>query len=673
MATLTHIPLAQLRLSPTNARQTPGDVTSLANSIRAVGLITPLAVTAVTLPDNVAYRHPDFANLVWSGRGQKPAWVNEWPAGQELPKATPLFLVEAGGRRLAALQRLRDQGVLPLEFPVPCCVFDSPALARSLAENMERAPMDLVQQFQAFARLIGEGQDVHQVAEQFSVTPQFVRQRVRLAQLVPEVIDAYRQSRCTLQQMEALTFGTPEQQRAIVMDPRIPGAWELRARLRGSVVPQYDRRVKFVGMQAYLDAGGRVAEDLFASTADLLDVDILDQLVAEKLQAAADAEMAAGAAFTAVIPPGFSKPADLTAALKDYKPTPAQQAELDALERKAAELEEAIQEANGEDEQLGAELEQVQEQIDTLTDQCEHYPEGIPIGRVLSIGYDGVVIVEAVVRKADVVQARKQQEPEKDDTSAPERPAGPTAARAELTVKCAQEIAQYRGAMAALAVEADTQLALALLAQAWDSAIFGPLQGLEHGTMPRWFRSEAWLGTVERCPPDLRPEAVQEEINARTLAAAQSRRRLFADACQRDENTMRESIPLSWYINQPKIALLQILAHCMAHAIADPDARDTNSLYNLPTGARNTIANILSHAADRADCDMSKWWKPSAAWLKSYGREKTLCAVEQAAPDAWEAIGGLKPAQLYTAAADALSKANWVPAFATPEGMRGEQ
>ncbi len=671
MATLTHIPLAQLRLSPTNARQTPGDVTSLATSIRAVGLITPLAVTALRLPDNEAYRHPDNDSLTWSGRGKKPAWVNEWPADQELPKATPLFLVEAGGRRLAALQRLRDQGAIPADWPVPCCVFETPALARSLAENMERAPMDTVQQFQAFARLIGEGQDVHQVADQFSVTPQFVRQRVRLAQLVPEVIDAYRQGRCTLQQMEALTFGTPEQQRAIVMDPRVPGAHELRARLRGGVVPQDDRRVKCVGLQAYMDAGGRVAEDLFASTADVVDVDILDQLVAEVLKAAAEAETAKGAAFTVIVPPGMPRPQDVTAALKDFAPTPEQQAQLDALNRRAGELEKAIQ-AEGDDESLGTQLAQVDVQIETLMEQCEHHADGVPIGRMLSIGYDGALVIEEVARKSDLIKARKQRAAEAGDSSAQEPTKGPPPARTELTVKCAQEIAQVRGGVAALAVQGSTQLALALLAQAWDAAIFGPLQGLEHGSMPRWFRPEAWLGTVERCPPELRPEAIQEEINARTLASAHARRRPFAQACQRDENAMRETVPLSWYIGQPKVELLQILADCMAHAIADPDAAETNSRYNLPTGARSTVASILSACADDQDCDFAQWWQPSAAWLKSYGREKTLCAVEQAAPDAWEAISGLKPAQLYTAAADALSKARWVPAFATAEGMRGE-
>ncbi|MCA9173780.1 MAG: ParB N-terminal domain-containing protein, partial [Planctomycetales bacterium] len=129
MTTHIDIPLSQLKLSPTNVRTDPGDVRTLARSIQSIGLINPLAVTE-------------------NGRG---------------------WLVEAGGRRLAALQLLRDNGHFAKDEPIPCTVFDSPSVARSLAENHERAPMDAVQQFQAFDRLIGEGHTVHEVAETFSV------------------------------------------------------------------------------------------------------------------------------------------------------------------------------------------------------------------------------------------------------------------------------------------------------------------------------------------------------------------------------------------------------------------------------------------------------------------------------------------------------------------------
>lgn len=166
MTTQTDIPLSKLKLSPTNARHDPGDVTTLANSIRSVGLISALAVTK-------------------NGRG---------------------WLVEAGGRRLAALQLLAEEGHIGAGHLVPCMVFDTPSLARSLAENHERAPMDAVQQFEAFARLIGEGRTVHDVAEAFSVTAQYVRQRVKLAELAPEWLKGYGKAK-TLQALASIGLG----------------------------------------------------------------------------------------------------------------------------------------------------------------------------------------------------------------------------------------------------------------------------------------------------------------------------------------------------------------------------------------------------------------------------------------------------------------------------------
>lgn len=123
------------------------------------------------------------------------------------------------------------------------------------------------------------------MAEAFTVTTQFVRQRVKLAELCEDVITAHRQGRCTLEQMAALTFGTHEQQRAIVAVRTVPGAYELRARLRGRLVKTDDARVKLIGMPAYTAAGGRLAEDLFASTAELLDAG-LAQHVANSTQLA---------------------------------------------------------------------------------------------------------------------------------------------------------------------------------------------------------------------------------------------------------------------------------------------------------------------------------------------------------------------------------------------------
>ena len=54
------------------------------------------------------------------------------------------FVVVAGGRRLAALQLLAEQGRIDASFAVPCQVRDDDATELSLDENVLREPMSIL-------------------------------------------------------------------------------------------------------------------------------------------------------------------------------------------------------------------------------------------------------------------------------------------------------------------------------------------------------------------------------------------------------------------------------------------------------------------------------------------------------------------------------------------------
>lgn len=651
------VPLAQLRLSPTNARQQPGSVDSLANSIARVGLITPLAVTAMSGEPDVAYRN---GNLTWSGRGKRPLWVVKAIAsGRTLSEFAcgSGYLVEAGGRRLAALQLLRDQGKLPADSPVPVMLFESPDLARSVAENTEREAMDPLQQAQAFGRLLGEGRHVEDIATTFGVTVQYVRQRAKLAELVPEVIEAWRQKRLDLQQCAALTFGSPEQQRAIVADPgNIPGALQLRERLRGALVRQEDRRVKFVGLQAYKDAGGRLAEDLFASTADLVDAELLDRLVAQKLAEECESAMAVGGWAFAVAQDsmtGYTHP--------EYEypePDASAQEKVAALHKKAAAIEEQIGEAEGDDDTachaaLSAQLEAVYEEIEAI-EESDRRPVA-PIGVLLSVAYNGNLQVQEAMRVEDVKDWRAQQRREgsapPDGHRTPPNPPG----REDLTVKCAEEIAQTRQAALALKVAAMPQLALAVLAQWLDFAIFGSLSMPDYPM--GWNRPAPLPGHFSRCNTP-RPEDLSGQLRAVTLPQAQQRRKPFAAERSRDEQA-KACIPLEWYLEQPKVELLQILADAVAHALTDPDSNEKGGHDSVSSSARPTIRALVT----AAELDLADYWKPSPAWLKGYGKTKTLQALEGVDQAFAGALAKAKAGEIYEKAAERLAEARWVPEF----------
>ena len=63
--------------------------------------------------------------------------------------------------------------------------------------------------------------------------------------------------------------------------------YQIKTMLKPDAVSASDRRAKYVGLDAYKEAGGRVSGDLFADKTLLEDEAILDQCFADKLAVAA--------------------------------------------------------------------------------------------------------------------------------------------------------------------------------------------------------------------------------------------------------------------------------------------------------------------------------------------------------------------------------------------------
>jgi ParB family transcriptional regulator, chromosome partitioning protein len=60
-------------------------------------------------------------------------------------------------------------------------------------------------QFEAFKKLADEGRGEEEIAARFGVTPQIVRQRLKLAVVSPKLIAAYRKENMTLDCLMAFT------------------------------------------------------------------------------------------------------------------------------------------------------------------------------------------------------------------------------------------------------------------------------------------------------------------------------------------------------------------------------------------------------------------------------------------------------------------------------------
>lgn len=181
---LQFIDLENLTISPLNVRKHGAkDVADLKTSIATLGVLQPLLV-----------------------RPQKESG----------------FEVIAGQRRLNACRALAEDAAQGDEAstpePIPCLVMedgeDAAAIEASLAENIERLPMDEIDQFKAFTKLVKEGRSVEGIAATFGITERMVEQRLALGRLYAPILTAYRKNAVSARDIRILTMATTKQQKA---------------------------------------------------------------------------------------------------------------------------------------------------------------------------------------------------------------------------------------------------------------------------------------------------------------------------------------------------------------------------------------------------------------------------------------------------------------------------
>lgn len=260
------IPLADLYLSDMNPRQEadPEGIALLADSIAMIGLIQPIA----------GFR--DEAGKIG---------------------------VVAGGRRWRAIKLAleRDPALADARpdlalVPVRLAPDAPTARAWAAVENTAREDLHPADEIRAFGRMREGGADVPTIARTFGLTEAHVYRRLALSALPAPVLDALKAGEITLGAAKAFTIADDEALALSVLD-RIRGSEVSEHRLKQMLQPEAinagsDRRARFVGLDAYRAAGGRISADLFADATLLHDTDLLDRLFAEKLEAEADAKEA---------------------------------------------------------------------------------------------------------------------------------------------------------------------------------------------------------------------------------------------------------------------------------------------------------------------------------------------------------------------------------------------
>lgn len=291
---------------------------------------------------------------------------------------TGMFEVPAGGRRYRALELLVKQKRMSKTQAVPCVVREGGiAEDDSMAENDERVGLHPLDQFRAFRTLCDLGMSEEDIAARHFVTPAIVKQRLRLASVSPKLHEVYAEDIMTLEQLMAFSVNGDHVRQEQVWDnvsrSGYDEPYQIRRMLTENAIRASDRRARFVGIEAYEQAGGPVLRDLFGDDEGgwLQDVALLDRLAAEKLKAGADAIALEGWRWISV---AVDFPFGHGNGLRKLEGTPAaltidQQTAIDTLNAEHERLETEYQDADELPDDVDQRLGEIEASLLTLEDR----------------------------------------------------------------------------------------------------------------------------------------------------------------------------------------------------------------------------------------------------------------------------------------------------------------
>ncbi len=621
------VPLNRLKASPKNARKTPhalATIEALAASIKAKGVLQPPVV-----------------EIERDGEGA--------PTGA--------YLVTIGEGRRQALRLLAKRKQIKRTHPVRVIVdADNDAHEISLDENVTREAMHPADQFEAFRRLAEErSYGPEEIAARFGVSAHVVRQRLRLGAVAPDLIAAYRSGGVTLDQLMAFAVSEDHERQRQVFDqigPHTP-AYAIRRAMTEAKVQVEDRRVRFVGVEAYAEAGGAILRDLFTEDGGgwLEDVVLLDRLVADKLAGLAEevrtqegwkwadahVDFPHGLGLGRVYPEAVARSEDEAAAVA------ALSEEYDRLvsETDAAEMLPP---------EVDARLEEIDRALQAFGPDFAYRPDDLArAGVIVTLGHDGVARFEhGLVRLEDALPEPEETaeadadggggEAEEDAPVGDGEGAEPGADEglAPLSEKLVLDLTAHRTAGLRDALAADASMALTVVIHAFALQVFYPPYD-----QPTVLQVRLAVMGLERHAPGVGEGPAGRRIAERGEAWA-----------ARLPNAARDL----WaaLAAMPPSDLLDLLAHCASLAVNA--VRDLHDRKQGAWGHAEVLATALG-------LDMTTTWTATAAsYFGRVSKARVLEAVAEGVskPDA-DRIAGMKKADMVEAAETLIAGKGWLP------------
>ena len=627
------IPLNKLVLSQSNVRQVKAGVSieELAEDIARRTLLQSLTVRAVL---------------------------------DESGAETGMYEVPAGGRRFRALQLLVQQKRLAPDAPIPCVIrTDGLAEEDSLAENIQRAPLHPLDQFRAFQILREKGRSEEEIAAAFFVTPSVVKQRLRLAAVAPALLDLYADDAMTLDQLMAFTVNPDHRRQVEVWEALKNGytrePYHIRRMLTEGAVRAGDKRARFVGVEAYEEAGGVILRDLFSDADDgwLQDAGLLNRLVAEKLESCAAEIRGEGWKWVEV---AVDFPYGHTFGLRRLTGeqsalTEAEQSTYDSLK---AEYD-ALQEGHEGTEELSDEVDRRLGELEAEIEAFEQRPWRFPAeeveraGAFVSLDPSGALRIErGFVKPEDEAPTEEVGASEGDaaDHADNDGSQGAASPGADEESDDADEEPD-RPLPDRLLVELTEWRTLALrdaLAKRPDIAFVAALHAicLDHFYM----RGQHSCIDIAARQSVLRSGAAGLSDSA-AAASIDARHQAFADALPADPSTLWEHLAA-----MEEGARRALFAHCVALSV--------DAVFR-PYDRRSGAATNADHLAGAIDLDLqAAGWRPSAeAYFGRITKAQILEAVREAkGEEAADRIASLRRPEMAKAAEDLLQDCDWLPA-----------
>ncbi|WP_050420637.1 ParB/RepB/Spo0J family partition protein [Bradyrhizobium tropiciagri] len=631
------IPLNKLKKSPNNARKTPHSeamIEAYAASIAAKGILQNLVV------------EPEL-----DGEGA----------------ATGFYLVTIGeGRRLAQLLRVKRKEIRKTE-PVRCVIDTANDPHEiSLDENVTRESMHPADQFEAFRKLADERSfGAEEIAARFGVSPQVVRQRLRLSVVSPRLIQLYRDGDLVLEQVMAFAI-TDDQVRQESVYERLSydrDASTIRRLLTETHVPATDRRARFVGLEPYTEAGGTILRDLFTEDRGgyLEDVALLDLLVTARLGREADAlRTAEGWKWTE---PHLDFPH--AHGMRRAYPHPVElsaedQATLEAVQSEFDRLTEQHQTAEELPDEVDARFGELETEIERLEAKREVYePDDIARGGAFVIlNHDGTLRIErGFIRPEDEKpegttgldgNAQVSEEEGQGDDQAPcdgEEDEGTGDEEDEdqrLSDTLVRDLTAHRTLGLRLNLSEQPDVAIVAVTHALAAQIF-------------YFGANAHVVGIQPVKMDLAVHAVGIEDTGAGKAWS-DRHANWARQMPRDPSKLWEFVA-----ELDQDSRMSLFAHCAALTV---------NAVKLPFDRRPRALAVARHLAEAVALDMTGYWRPTVgSYLGRVTKAGILEAVrEGVSEEAAERLSGMKKAEMAAAAEQLLAATRWLPSLLRTAG-----